>query len=135
MPYRIHQTRAVGSVQARARLLLEPHPPGICPGEAPSVGASGDPVVKLLAVTPQHPRIDLQRLSSRSRTHLCSAPSTCSPCLSEFGIGFPMLTSPLITFRRFRRLKLQICFFKCYIVFDPKAQIEVSCRSLPCVSS
>lgn len=85
VPYRMRQIQVVVGV-ARARLLPDPHPPGLCPEEAHSVGASGAPVVKLPAVTLQPPRAD--RLSSRSRIRLSSALSTCSPCLSEFHTGW-----------------------------------------------
>lgn len=70
------QTQVEGTAQTRARVLPVPHPPGLCPGGAHSVGASGAPVVKLPAVTLQPPRVDLLPLSSRSRIHLSSALST-----------------------------------------------------------
>lgn len=87
VPYRMLQTQVVGVGQPRARLLPDPHPRGLCPGEAHSVGASGAPAVKPLAATLQRRRVGPQRLSSRSRTPPSSALSTCNLCLSEFNAG------------------------------------------------
>lgn len=87
VPYRTLQTQVVGVGQPRARLLPDPHPRGLCPGEAHIVGASGAPAVKPPAVTLQRRRVGPQHLSSRSRTPPSSALSTCNLCLSEFDAG------------------------------------------------
>lgn len=84
VPYRMLQTQVEVTAQTRARLLPDPHPPGLCPEEAHIVEASGALVVKPPAVTLQPPLLRLQRLSSRSRIHLSSALSTWSLYLSEF---------------------------------------------------
>lgn len=76
VPYRMLQTQVEVTAQTRARLLPDPHPPGLCPEEAHIVEASGALVVKPPAVTLQPPLLRLQRLSSRSRIHLSSALST-----------------------------------------------------------
>ncbi len=79
------QTQVEGTAQTKVRVPPDPLPPDLCPEEAHSVGeASRAPVVKQPAATFRPPRVDPQRLSSRSRTHLSSAPSTWSLCLSEF---------------------------------------------------
>lgn len=87
------QTQVVGAAQTRARLPPDPHPPGLCPEEAHSVGASGDPVVKPPATTLQPPRVGLQHLSNRSKIHPSSALSTCSLCQSEFDTGLLIYAS------------------------------------------
>lgn len=73
---------AVGLGQLTVSILPDLPPPGPRPGD-PSVGPSGVPAAKLPAVTFQPPRVNLEDLSSRSRTRLSSVLSTCNPCLSE----------------------------------------------------
>lgn len=82
-PYRMLQTQGVGEARTKARLLPDPRPPGIHPEGAHIAGARGAPVVKQPAATLQPPQVNLQHLSSRSRTRPSSALSTWSPCLSE----------------------------------------------------
>lgn len=72
----------VGLGQLTVSILPDLPPPGPRPGD-PSVGPSGVPAVKLPAATFQPPRVNLEEVSSRSRTRPSSVLSTCSPCLSE----------------------------------------------------